>query len=101
MIRENFELKLMQREDRTQYFELWVRSESQQHRLFGTIVERGFNEPTMIEMAAGALAEEVCEKCSDDKLDPSFVSRQALDAYHQLNLTNPNAQLGDEAPLEN
>lgn len=99
MEQENLEIKLMQRVDETQYFELWVRSETQSHRLFGTIVERGFNEVTLIEFAAGALAEEVCEKCGDEKLDPSFVASQALKIYHDYCLTNPRPQLGDEDPL--
>jgi hypothetical protein len=99
-MRENLEIELMRRtNDQTQYFAVWVRSQNQPHRLLGTIVERGFNEAVLIEAAAGAVAEEVCEKFEDDKLDPSFVALQARSIYQEFIIKNPRPIPGGDEPL--
>jgi hypothetical protein len=63
-------------------------------------VERSFQEATKIELAAGAIAEGLCDRYKD-KRDPSDVARSALEAYRELNLTNPRPLYGDERPLVN
>lgn len=93
-------LKLMQRRDESQYFEVWVRSESQPRRQLGIIVERGFQESTKIECAAALLAEEIGEKWHDNLIDPSLIAKAAVSSYISLNMWNPRPQLGDEEKLE-
>lgn len=97
-VRPTVELKLMQRPDRTQYFEVWVRSAARPRLQRATIVERNFQAEARIEVAAGAIAEELCEKYNDT-LDPSEVARAARQAFLELNRENPRPQLGNEAPL--
>lgn len=92
------ELKLMQRTDKTQYFEVWVRSEIKPSLRRGTVVERDFRAETKIEICAGAIAEEMCE-AFDDTLDPGEVARQAKLAFLELNNENPRPVLGSEAPV--
>lgn len=92
------EIKLMQRTDKTQYFEVWVRSESKPRIRHGTIVERDFRAEAKIEIVAGAMAEGLCEKY-DDTLDPGEVAKNARQAFIELNHENPKPILGGEAPL--
>lgn len=96
MLKPMVELKLMQRPDRTQYFEVWVRSGI--HRK-GSIVERDFQERMRIELLAGAIAEDVAESFLDSDIDPSECARRAVEAYLEINLDNPRPVLGDEAVL--
>lgn len=98
MPKPTVELKLMQRTDKTQYFEVWIRSCIKPRLRRGSIVERDFNAEVKIEILAGAIAEEMCESF-DDTLDPGEVARLARTAFLELNNENPRPLLGDEAPL--
>lgn len=101
MLKPTVEIKLMERKDRSQYFEIWVRS-AKLHRGMrirnGTIVERDFNAEVKIEAAAGAIAESIAEKY-DDPIDPGEIARAARTAFLELNHENPKPILGDEDPL--
>lgn len=90
------EVKLMERADKTQYFEIWVRSGI--HRK-GTIVERDFQERMKVGIQAGALAEDVAESFNDSDIDPSECSHRAIEAYLEINLNNPRPMFGDERAL--
>ena len=98
MLKPAVELKLMQRPAGSQYFEVWVRSSAKPRILRATIVERDFREAAQIELVAGAIAEGLCERYGDTR-DPSEVARAAVEAYRELNLTNPRPTLGDERPI--
>ena len=95
------EVYLMQRHDRTQYFEVWVRSENLHNGVRirnGSIVERQFGDEVKIEITAGAIAEGIAEKYSDP-IDPGEAARAARQAFLELNSLNPRPVLGDEEPL--
>ncbi|MCP4900892.1 MAG: hypothetical protein GY906_28325 [bacterium] len=89
----------MQRTDRSQYFEVWVRSAIKPWIKQGSIVERDFRESSQIEVLAGAIAEGLCEKYNDQKLDPGQCARAAREAYLELNTFNPRPLFGSEEPL--
>lgn len=90
------ELHLMQRQDKTQYFEVWIRSGI--HRK-GSIIERDFQERMRIEVLAGAIAEDMAESFNDSDMDPSECARRAVEAYLEISLDNPRPVLGDEAAI--
>lgn len=96
-------IRLMQRTDKSQYFEICVSSDRTFKNAYNrpqlrSIVERDFNSEVKLEAVAGALAEELCERFGAT-LDPGEVARAARSLYLDFNRTNPRPVLGDEAPI--
>ena len=89
-----FEIRLMQRLDKSYYFELKVRSEKQPKVKSLGILEADDADTVKVGALAAAMAEELCEKYSDT-LDPAFVARQAARAYVELGAENPTVHAGD------
>ena len=89
---------LMQRADKTLYYEVYVASSVKRGLLNKGIMEfeRG-NQSQKIAALAGALAEIFCEKYSDT-IDPSECARNGFDAYSELMAENPHIMMGDELP---
>jgi hypothetical protein len=100
MQKSTVEIKLMQRKNGTQYFEVWVRSAIRPELRRGSIVERDFRAKAQIPILAGAIAEGLAESFQDPKLDPSDVAQAAAEAYHELELESPDPKLGDEARID-
>jgi hypothetical protein len=93
-------LGLFQRENKTLYWELSVRSEVKPRVLKIGIMEFGGNtekERQQLGVLGGALAEELCEQYNDT-LEPSGVARATMEAHKELLAENPHIRMGDEAP---
>lgn len=90
------ELRLMQRVDRSQYIEVWVRSHAKPWIKQGTIVERAQGSSRKVVLAAGALAEALCDKYGDDR-DSTVVAHLAQEAINEMTFDNPI--LSDEGRL--
>ena len=91
------QLRLMQRDDKTLYFEMKVRSEVKPTVKVMGILEAADAKPQTIAALGGALAETLCEKYADT-LDPSTVATAAVVTYRELISENPHIFLGHEAP---
>jgi len=97
--RPELELNYMKRLSTSDYyFEVWVRSTARPDVKQGTIVERGPQERRNLAIAAGALAESLCEKYGDDR-DPTSAAVLAEETYDRMLRSNPIPQVGDERPL--
>ena len=99
------EVRLMQRTDRTLYFEVLVNSNVRsvpQLKAKG-IHEHGQDETSTegqkLGLLAGALAEGLCERYGDT-LDPGACARAAIDAHRELMNENPHVRMGDELPRD-
>ena len=92
------EVCLMQRTDKSLYYEVYVASAVKPGLLNKGIMEfeRG-NQSQKVGALAGALAEMFCEKYSDT-IDPSSCAKNGIDAYEELMAENPHIMLGDELP---
>lgn len=96
-------IRLMQRIDKSQYFEICVSSDRtfkgpHNRPQLRSIVERDFSAEAKIEVLAGALAEDLCERFGST-LDPGEVAKTARSVFLDLNNENPRPMLGDEAPV--
>ena len=94
-------IRLMQRIDHSQYFEMCVSSDRAfkgNRPQLRSIVERDFNAQAKLEILAGALAEDLCERFGA-KLDPGQVAKTAKSVFLELNSENPKPVLGLEKPL--
>jgi len=94
------DLRLMQRQDKTLYFELRVRSRvNPRLKLLGIQEFESGNQAQKIGILAGAMAEELCEG-HQDTLEPSAAARAAMEAYKELMAENPHIRMGYEEPRE-
>lgn len=99
MNRETVELVFMKRTGTEEfYFEVWVRSLAKPEIRRGTIVERDTSERKIVQYAAAAIAESLCEAYGDDR-DPGEVWHEAGLVYDRLILNNPIPKYGDEEKL--
>ena len=91
------EVNLMERPlDKTQHFEVWVRSAINPKILMGRVVERGvFRERDMIFLVAINNAIDINEKHLDN-LDPDQIARAAVEAYDELIADNPTPKIAEE-----
>lgn len=98
----NVEIRLMQRRNKSLYFEVRVRSEVKPRVKKVGIFEKmedGKREAQKIAILAGAMAEELCEQYNDT-LDPSNVAKAAVEAYREVLLEQKEFLAGYEAPHE-
>jgi hypothetical protein len=97
------EVRLMQRQDRSLYYEVLVRSrvrpdlKAKGIHEFGQDVES--TEGQKLGLLAGALAEHLCLQYSDT-LEPSNCARAAINAHRELMAENPHVRMGDELPRD-
>jgi hypothetical protein len=95
------EVRLMQRQDHSLYFEVLVNSRvktNPQMKMKG-ILEHPDTTKQKVGLLAGALAEELCERHGSD-VDPSEAARYGMEAYRELLMDNPHVAPGDELPRE-
>lgn len=78
LILDPVRVTVCQREDGTRYYDVRVRSKTKPMISWQGILE--YPAPHQkVAVLAGALAEELCEKYGDSKLDPSECARRALE----------------------
>lgn len=96
------EIKVMQRANKTLYFEVSVTSEAFPRSSFVGIMEQGKedNEAQAIGILAGAMTEELCERLSDSVTDPGRMALAAVECYRELVAENPHIFLGNELPRD-
>ena len=95
------EVRLMQRTDKSLYFEVLVSSNV---RNMPQLKAKGIHEfgqdassteGQKLGLLAGALAEGLCERYGDT-LEPSNCARAAIEAHSDLMRENPHVRMGDE-----
>lgn len=94
------EIKVMQRTDRTLYYEIEVRSVTKPQSLFQGILEVGknTNEEKAVMILAGAMAEEIAARLGDNQIDPGKIASTAGICYRELHQENPHILAGNEMP---
>lgn len=93
-------INLMQRTDKTLYYEVKVRSEIKPMVSKVGITEHSVGvrgNARRVVLLAAAMAEQLCEEYGDT-LDPADVAREAAELMHQYSVENPHIFFGDEAP---
>ena len=99
------EVRLMQRNDKSFYFEVLVSSnvrnmpqlKAKGIHEFG--LDTASTEAQKLGLLAGALAEGLCERYGDT-LEPSACARAAVELHHDLMDENPHIRMGDELPRD-
>lgn len=90
------EVQLMQRLDKTLYFQVFVSSEIRPGLMSTSTLEfENSSQAQHIGILVGSLAEYLCEKYSDT-IEPSACAREGIQIYQELIAENPHVMLGDE-----
>lgn len=94
------EINVMQRSDKSMYFEVNVRGVLKPNSIMQGILEQGKHtkECLAIMVLAAALAEELIASVGDTMLDPDMVAQTAEQCYRELMAENPHIKLGTELP---
>lgn len=96
-------MRLMRRKDGSEFIEICVSSDRTYKGPYNrpqmrSVIERNFAATAKIEVLAGALAEDLCEKYGAT-LDPSEVARTAAEVYRQIVKDNPKPTESDPEPF--